>query len=276
MTARVLSTLILAPLVLGAAWLGGAAWAILVAAAVGLALREALAIARACGRRPDGGVAMALAVGLALSPIAARRLDLPDLALGLLAAGVAAAFAAQMARDPAARAIEDWSLGVALAAYLGGCGGLAVALRLRPDGAAWAIALLGLIWLNDSLAFLVGRTFGRHPMAPRISPKKTWEGFAGATAGTVAAAAALPALGARAGGALAPLAELHPAATALLGVLLALAGPLGDLSKSLLKRQAGVKDSGHLIPGHGGMLDRVDSLMFGAALVWWTAAFLGR
>lgn len=276
MAVRVLSTLILAPLVLGAAWRGGPAWSALVVVATALALREAATIARSCGRRPDLAIALPLSAGLALSPHLSAWMATPDVGLGLLAAGVAAAFLAQIARPPAERAIEDWAMGVALAVYLGACGGLAVALRLRPDGAAWALALLALVWINDSLAFLMGRSLGRHPMAPRISPKKTWEGFAGGTAGTLAAAAALPALGARAGGALAPLAALHPAETALLGLLLALVGPLGDLSKSLLKRQAGVKDSGHLIPGHGGMLDRVDSLLFGAALLWWASSLLGR
>jgi len=273
---RVVSTLVLAPLVLGAAFFGGALWSSLVAAACLLALHEAIVIARACGRRPDRVVAFPLAGALVLVPSWAPGLGGGDAVLGLLALGVAGAFLAQIARAHGQRAVEDWAVTLALAVYVGSCGGLAVALRHGPAGAAWVIALLLLTWLNDSLAFLVGRQLGRHPMAPRISPKKTWEGFAGATIGTMAAAAALPAFAAAVGGALAPLADLAPASTLLLGAGLALVGPLGDLSKSLLKRQAGVKDSGHLIPGHGGMLDRTDSLLLGAALVWWASLLLGR
>lgn len=276
MLVRIVSTLILAPLVLGAAWYGGLAWPALVVLAALLALREAIVIARACGRRPDAVVSLPLAAALTLAPLLSSELRAAGVVLGLLMLGVAAAFLAQLAHQPTERAIEDWALTVALAAYIGGCGGLAVALRARPDGAAWIGFLLLLTWLNDSLAYLIGRRFGRHPMAPQISPKKTWEGFGAAAVGTVAAGAAMPALAVLVGGPLAPLATYSAAGTALIALGLAFVGPLGDLSKSILKRQAGVKDSGHLIPGHGGMLDRTDSLLLGSVLVWWAATLIGR
>ncbi len=108
-------------------------------------------------------------------------------------------------------------------------------------------------WANDTAAYYVGTLWGRHPMAPVISPKKTWEGVIGGLLGSVAAAFACRAWF---------LDSLSLNETFWLGLLIGLAAPCGDLCESALKRGAGVKDSGGLIPGHGGVLDRVDSLIF--------------
>ncbi len=111
------------------------------------------------------------------------------------------------------------------------------------------------IWFGDSGAYYVGRTFGRHRMAPRVSPKKTWEGLAGGTLATFATAAALkPLLGI-------PFGWLDVMAVA---AILAVAAPVGDLIESLFKRETGVKDSSKLLLGHGGFLDRTDSVLYGA------------
>ena len=108
-------------------------------------------------------------------------------------------------------------------------------------------------WANDTAAYYVGTLLGRHPMAPVISPRKTWEGAVGGLLGSVAAAFACRAWF---------LDSLSLSETVGLGLMIGLAAPLGDLCESALKRSASVKDSGRLIPGHGGMLDRVDSLIF--------------
>ena len=108
-------------------------------------------------------------------------------------------------------------------------------------------------WANDTAAYYTGTLMGQHPMAPLISPKKTWEGAVGGLLGSVAAAFACRAWF---------LESLGLSETVWLGLLIGVAAPLGDLCESALKRSAGVKDSGGLIPGHGGMLDRVDSLIF--------------
>ncbi len=108
-------------------------------------------------------------------------------------------------------------------------------------------------WANDTTAYYVGTLLGRHPMAPAISPRKTWEGAIGGLLGSVATAFACRAWF---------LDSLSVSETAWLGLMIGLAAPLGDLCESALKRSASVKDSGGLIPGHGGMLDRVDSLIF--------------
>jgi len=131
-------------------------------------------------------------------------------------------------------------------------------LRQWPEdgwGIRFILLFLGTIWIGDSGAYYVGKNFGRHPMAPRISPKKTFEGLAGGAAATLAGALLL-------GWALhVDLPWEHRLAV---GIILAVTAPLGDLVESQLKRATGVKDSSGLLPGHGGLLDRTDSLFYSA------------
>lgn len=150
--------------------------------------------------------------------------------------------------------------------YTAGLAGFVLAIRLLPDGLMLTLFLFFVIWAADICAYLIGRKIGKRPLAPRISPKKTVEGFlAGVLAGTLMGAvlmffSPLPFLGWRGGG--------------LLGALCGLAGALGDLSQSALKRSVGAKDSGNLLPGHGGILDRFDSLLFAAPLYYFCLYFL--
>ena len=140
--------------------------------------------------------------------------------------------------------------GSALAGWLvlAPAGAALAAVHARPEGAALAMTLLAVVWAADSGAWLCGRRFGRTRLAPRVSPGKTWEGAAGGLAAGAAVGAAawwlvLPAPG-----------------LLLASVLAAGASVVGDLYESLCKRRAGVKDSGRLLPGHGGLLDRIDGL----------------
>jgi phosphatidate cytidylyltransferase len=163
----------------------------------------------------------------------------------------------------------------AAAARLGAAGfgifyvaGLLVALPLlhRGDhGALWVTVAIAVTWACDTGAYFAGRALGRHKLAPAISPAKTVEGGVG---GLVAALAFL----------FIARATFFPALTVLDCVLVGLAagilGPIGDLTESLLKRSAGVKDSGHLIPGHGGILDRIDAVLFVGAYVYFHVGLL--
>lgn len=125
--------------------------------------------------------------------------------------------------------------------------------EVRASGPVWALFALLIVWMADSGAYFVGVRFGKHKLAPRISPGKSWEGFFGGLLATVLlAVVALPVLGM-------PWTSL--ADLLLLTVITALFSVAGDLFESLLKRHAGAKDSSHLIPGHGGVLDRIDSLL---------------
>ena len=149
------------------------------------------------------------------------------------------------------------------ATYLGALGGTIAGLRLLEPQvlAPWRlILLLAIIMLCDSVAFFVGSALGRRPFAPGLSPGKTIEGGAGGLAGGILGALAVWAAG------LPGVPAWH---AALLGFVVAILGMLGDLLESLLKRWAGVKDSGRLFPGHGGMLDRLDSLLFGAPVLYY-------
>jgi phosphatidate cytidylyltransferase len=123
----------------------------------------------------------------------------------------------------------------------------------RPNGHLWLLIALGIVWAADTGAYFAGRKFGRHKLSPRISPNKTLEGLAGGALAGIAVGVA----GAAFAGT--PLPRLP--AFALVAVLVVLASVVGDLFESLLKRHAGVKDSGNLIPGHGGLLDRMDSVL---------------
>ncbi|PYQ52544.1 MAG: phosphatidate cytidylyltransferase [Acidobacteria bacterium] len=149
------------------------------------------------------------------------------------------------------------------AAYLGGLGGTLAALRQAPYelGGPWVtMLLLTTVMTADSAAMFVGSAIGRHKLAPRVSPGKTWEGLAGALVGGVAGALVIRQL---------RLPWLPLGHAVALAVAVSLAGTAGDLVESLLKRWAGVKDSGALFPGHGGMLDRLDSLLFGAPVLYY-------
>ena len=136
----------------------------------------------------------------------------------------------------------------------------AAMVDLRSIHPSLLIALLGTVWVSDTAAYFAGRRFGRRKLAPSISPGKTWEGVAGALAAVGIYALAWAGLGAP-GHTSAWPAAMRVAVTWILPVLLGLAvvGMIGDLFESLIKRQAGVKDSGTLLPGHGGILDRIDA-----------------
>lgn len=135
--------------------------------------------------------------------------------------------------------------GIAGVVYLAlGCASLAY---LRVENLNILLAVLAIVWTGDTAAYVVGRTFGRHKIAPHLSPGKSWQGLG---ASVVASAAMAAWLG-----------SVAPVPHAILGALFAVLGLGGDLFESWLKRRAGVKDSGKLLPGHGGLFDRVDALI---------------
>lgn len=132
--------------------------------------------------------------------------------------------------------------------------------RGLENGFVWILLLLSATWASDTFAYFVGRSIGRHKLAPVLSPKKTVEGAVGGLCGSALVSFLFVQW--------VPSLPLLP--VLLLGVLIGIASLLGDLVESALKRQAGIKDSGHMIPGHGGVLDRFDSLLFTAPLVYYS------
>jgi phosphatidate cytidylyltransferase len=157
---------------------------------------------------------------------------------------------------------------------------LLVAIRQLASGAIWTIFTLLAVWAGDIFAYFVGKSLGRHRMSPRISPKKTWEGALASILASVIVGALwmqhAPGISAallRAGlierrDGMWGLEQPHLWPIILLSAVVNVAAQLGDLVESLIKRGAGVKDSGTILPGHGGMLDRIDAMLFAVPVVW--------
>lgn len=259
---RVLSALVMVPFVVVAAWLGGWWFTALIALVAGLAAWELYGLLARTSRKPMTYVGVVLVVLLILEsqlPADAERLQI------VLVVGVLACLTLGLywhSDYPA----SDITLTLGGALYIGITLRYVAQLRGLPDGLGW-IALAALTtWITDSGAYFIGKRFGKHKFAPRISPKKTWEGFfGGMLVGTVSAVLLsiwlVPGLSWYYGLAI--------------GVLIGTVGPLGDLSESLFKRQADAKDSSNLIPGHGGFFDRIDSFFFVGPVVYLFAIIIG-
>jgi phosphatidate cytidylyltransferase len=239
---RVVAALVLAPLAIGAAYAGGFWWtALATLGAIGLYVEWLMVVSATRDRRVVAGGIAALAVaGLCL---AARRIDV---ALVVLALGLAAVvgLSAERRRWTAAGFLY------AAAAFLA-----SVLVRLdQIEGLVALILVLLVVWATDISGYFVGRSVGGPKLWPRISPNKTWAGAIGGFVASLLVAAGFAAFG---------LARTGP--VLLLGACLSIASQLGDLLESAIKRHFGVKDSSHIIPGHGGLMDRLDGYV--AAIV---------
>ena len=174
----------------------------------------------------------------------------------------------------AATSGTDFSVTVAGVFYLGGLGGTFAALRQIPQGLWWVLAAVLAVNAADTGAYIFGRRWGKHKLAPRLSPNKTWEGYGGGVLVSLGCTSLLAA--SLQGLRVADASALTLPVGALLGLLVGLLAPLGDLGVSMFKRQLGVKDTGHVLPGHGGMLDRIDSWLVALPLTYFLALLLMR
>ena len=238
----------------------GSYWTAAVAAlAAAVALVELGALLRDGGRSPL--VYEGAAWGAATVAVAPR--DAGTVLLALAAGGLAVLATAVGTRRSAA-AFVDWLVTAGGVAYVALPLNALVLLREGDAGVSWLIVAFFATFATDTGSYAVGKLVGRHRMAPRLSPGKTWEGAAGGVAAGVGATVGLVAV-------LSPI-ETAAWAAALLGLGIALAAQAGDLVESAIKRRAGAKDSGRLIPGHGGLLDRLDSLVPVFPLVYYASA----
>ena len=253
--ARVLSALVLLPIVIGTVWfLPPIGTLMLALVAAMLAFVEYAAIAAALGAKVPRAVSGAAVLGAC----AALGSGWTILDVILLTAMIAIGAAAVGTAQPGPEVLRNASAAVFPIVYIGLPLGALAAVR-EAAGREAVLLIMATIVISDSAQYYSGRALGRHPLAPAISPKKTREGaIGGVVFGTLAFA-----VGAR---------YVFPAApillVALVGASIATLGIVGDLFESLLKRSAGVKDSGALIPGHGGVLDRIDSWLFAAPVYY--------
>jgi phosphatidate cytidylyltransferase len=250
---RIVVALVLLPLVLGVVWLGG--WWLFAIAVVGglIALHELYTMGR--GLRP---IVIGGYVGLVLTLLGAQSGEVSWLVGGMFATVLVAfvVYGFSDARPSATAAISLTLLGVV---WVGGGLGCLMLLRAIPENGRLVIfTVLLTVFADDTAAYFVGRTIGRHKMAPKISPGKSWEGFVG---GTIAAMAV-------AFFAMYDQGYLTNLEAVALGAAVALSSTLGDLFESAIKRDLGVKDMSNLLPGHGGLMDRLDSLLTNAFTSW--------
>ena len=250
--ARVLTALVLIPLVLVlVVWAPRWLFSAIVTLVAVATLREYLALAAQSGLGPLAWFSYAATAVLVFwAPLAESPALLVLMALALAARPVRSL---EKALPGAAASV----LGVL---YVGLPLAMLSDLRRLFDGPRWVIYVLALTWVSDTAAYFGGRIFGRHKLAPRISPGKTWEG-------AVASLAASLAFG------MAYLAWMRPemglAWSGSISAAVNIAGQAGDLAESAIKRGAGAKDSGSILPGHGGLLDRIDALLFAVPALWY-------
>lgn len=165
-------------------------------------------------------------------------------------------------RQGTANAVTGFAFTIAGGLYFGWAGAYFVRLRALDEGLFWTLTVCFAVWLSDTSAYFVGKSIGRNRLIPDISPGKTWEGYVGGIVGASLVTAALPLLWQRLGASNA----VSPLHGFFIGLLVSVISPLGDIAISMFKRYAGVKDSGRLIPGHGGILDRIDALIIAGLL----------
>lgn len=259
MITRIVVALVALPFIILPIWFGGiwfALLALVIALAGGYEFYTLLTVGGYHPALPLGLLWLAALTLTGLQP--EMTLLLPVLSVGFIVTYVYVFF---QHKEP----ISIWLATCIGALYLGIMIGQMVALRHLPNGFWWLVCGLLITWANDAAAYFVGVTVGRHKLWPRISPKKTWEGtvggwlFAALFGGLCAYFLPLP---------------ITVLQGVLVGAIGGVLGLLGDLAISVLKRQVGVKDSGKLFPGHGGMLDRLDSALFLLPFVYQVAFWL--
>jgi phosphatidate cytidylyltransferase len=258
--ARRVGTAAVAIPVLLAVFFGAPPWAgaALIAAALAVGVREFFSLLRSRGLRPMRLVGFALSAAFFLDVAFPGWLGAPFAPLGALLLLTVA-----LSRGADYESVSSAGATLLGAVYVGALGGTIGALRLLPpvDEGPWRVLLLLVVIMTaDTFAFFVGHALGRRRLAPAVSPGKSVEGAIGGIAGGILGAFIVRYLG---------LPDMPPWHAAALGAVVATLGIVGDLGESLLKRWAGVKDSGALFPGHGGMLDRLDSLLFGAPVLYY-------
>lgn len=264
--AREITAAIAAPVVI---WIIGWGHPMVFNAAIALVSVLAMYEFLSLGRHKGYEIPMALCIAIMLIIMAAFILEDLSVEIGMFTALLFIPASYVFSKRPLEDSLPSSAIAVLGTTYVGLLGGSLIRLRNDFDnGSKLVFFLLLVVWLGDSGAYYVGKKFGRHKLSPRISPKKTIEGLAGGMAMSILTAVVIH---------LTFFKEfpLHHAIIA--GAILSVAGVVGDLAESMWKRSADVKDSGTLLPGHGGFFDRFDSILFTAPIlyIYWTLIVRG-
>ena len=267
---RVLTAIVLIPLVLFLVFLPPAwQWVFIGATALVAALAgwEFLGLAQHKGAAPPR-----IAVMIAIVALFGATFQWPDQAASVLGILCFALLVVCTFASPIERALPDASAAVFCLVYTGFTLISLPALRAQNNGPSLLVFLLCTVWAGDTAALYIGRPFGRHKLAPKLSPQKTWEGAIASVIGSLLAAGALLGIASylvRWNSVTLSYSDEDWWYWLILAVITNIAAQVGDLAESALKRSAGVKDSGTLLPGHGGILDRVDALLLAAPALWY-------
>jgi len=256
MLKRFLTALVLAAIGLPATIYGGVFFWLMMAFFVTFAAWEYVTLMRGAKFQPAASITVSGVLAILIVRTYYPAYESAVLTASVFLAMVYHLIAFERGREKSA---GDFAITVAGLIYLGWIGSYLVKLRALPDGLWWFFLVLPTTWFADTGAYFIGKNFGQHKLSPRLSPKKTWEGYwGGVFFGTL-------------GGVLfawlwrnnLPISLLDGA---LIGFIMALLTTLGDLGESMIKRQAKIKDSSHIFPGHGGVFDRIDTWLWAAAL----------
>ena len=267
MRQRVAVAIVLLPIGMAAIYFGGLYYISLIAILLGLAAWEYVNLFNAGGHQPSG----VLVVGGTLSFVALRALhyffdsalfaDIAWLASILTIISISYHMIQyERGRDHAA---TDFAITISGFFYIGLLGSYLILLRSLPEGIWWVLTALPAVWFADSGAYFYGRVYGKHKLSPRLSPKKSWEGYIAGIVVSILGTAAFAAMWRLPAGVGTELTALRGA---ILGLVISIIAPLGDLGQSMIKRQFDVKDSSNLIPGHGGAFDRIDSWLWAGVM----------
>ena len=271
-TKRILVTIVLVPLGMWCINLGGWALLLILLAFIAPAAWEYAQLYQASGYRPitllvvGGSVLLLMArtwdglYGTSYSLVAFNALILISMAAHLIDF--------ERGREQAA---ADFAITLTGFTYLGWIGSYLLMLRFLPSGQWWTFAVLPSVWLADAGGYFIGRRFGRRLLSPRLSPTKTWEGYFGGIVFAVGFGWLLGFAWQAGAGANTPI---SPLSCALIGLVMSILTVFGDLGESMIKRMSHAKDSGNLIPGHGGAFDRIDSWLWAGIIGFYLITWL--
>ncbi|MGB2964064.1 MAG: phosphatidate cytidylyltransferase [Anaerolineales bacterium] len=269
MLQRVIVTLILVPLAIILIYFGGYVYQAAIITLLIVAAWEYIKLLRKINLQPAVPLVIA---GVALLALIRSffQFSYSSAILAALTLGTAAYYIGQLERDSGKPAV-DFGASLSIILYIGFLGSYLISLRALPNGRWWTFLILPVVWIADSGAYLVGTYFGKHKIAPKTSPNKTWEGYWGGVLTGTLSGIGLTHLYQQVFNAGIDISLIEGA---LIALIISVFITLGDLTESMIKRQASCKDSGTLFPGHGGIFDRIDSLIWAGPIGYYLVLYI--